>query len=71
VYSDASGREGHLGAAAAALNDSLETIDSMQVQVGDSGRSHPRVGCSPVSESDLVDDVDSVQDPNQLGGMTH
>jgi len=34
VYSDASGREGHLGAAAAALNDSLETIDSMQVQVG-------------------------------------
>jgi len=34
VYSDASGRHGHLGAAAAVLNDLLETTDSMQVQVG-------------------------------------
>ena len=31
VYSDASGREGYLGAAVAALNNSLETIDSIQV----------------------------------------
>ena len=34
VYSDASGRHGHLGAAVAVLNDSLETTDSIQVQVG-------------------------------------
>jgi ribonuclease HI len=34
VYSDASGRHGHLGAAAVVLNNSLETIDSIQVQVG-------------------------------------
>ncbi|KAI3093180.1 hypothetical protein CBS147333_10127 [Penicillium roqueforti] len=34
VYSGASGRENHLGAAAAALNDSLEIIDSIQMQVG-------------------------------------
>ncbi|KAJ5593504.1 hypothetical protein N7537_010408 [Penicillium hordei] len=38
VYSDASGQEGHLGAAAAVLSDSLETIDSIQVQVGPMGR---------------------------------
>ena len=29
VYSDALGREGHLGAVVAALNDLLETIDSI------------------------------------------
>ncbi|KAJ5513135.1 hypothetical protein N7463_002687 [Penicillium fimorum] len=34
VYSDASGRGGHLGAAAAVLDKSLETTDSIQVQVG-------------------------------------
>ncbi|OQD70005.1 hypothetical protein PENANT_c280G02962 [Penicillium antarcticum] len=34
VYSDASGREGHLGAAATVLDELLETTDSMQVQVG-------------------------------------
>lgn len=34
MYSDASGREGHLGAAATVLDESLETTDSMQVQVG-------------------------------------
>lgn len=34
VYLDASGREGHLGAAATVLNKSLEAIDSIHVQVG-------------------------------------
>jgi ribonuclease HI len=34
VYSDASGREGHLGAAATVLDESLGTTDSIQVQVG-------------------------------------
>jgi hypothetical protein len=34
VYSDASGREGHLGAAAVALDDNLEIAESQQVQVG-------------------------------------
>ena len=34
VYSDASGREGHLGAAVVALDDNLEVIESQQVQVG-------------------------------------
>lgn len=34
VYSDASGREGYLGAAVTALNGNLETIKSQQVQVG-------------------------------------
>lgn len=34
VYSDASGREGHLGAAATVLDESLEATDSIQVQVG-------------------------------------
>jgi ribonuclease HI len=34
IYSDASGREGYLGAAAVALNDSLEITESQQVQVG-------------------------------------
>jgi hypothetical protein len=34
VYSDASGRQGHLGAAAAVLDDSLETTEKLQVQVG-------------------------------------
>ncbi|OQE10083.1 hypothetical protein PENFLA_c095G04406 [Penicillium flavigenum] len=34
VYSDASGRQGHLGAAAAMLNESLETTDSIRIQVG-------------------------------------
>lgn len=34
VYSDASGRQGHLGAAATALNNSLETTESLQIQVG-------------------------------------
>ena len=34
VYSDASGRQGHLGAAATTLNDSTETSESLQIQVG-------------------------------------
>jgi ribonuclease HI len=34
VYSDASGREGHLGAAVVALDDNLQVIESQQVQVG-------------------------------------
>ena len=34
VYSDASGRQGHLGAAATTLNDSTETVESLQIQVG-------------------------------------
>jgi ribonuclease HI len=34
VYSDASGREGHLGAANVALNDNDEVTESQQVQVG-------------------------------------
>jgi ribonuclease HI len=34
VYSDASGREGHLGAAVVALDGNLETVESQQVQVG-------------------------------------
>ena len=34
VYSDASGREGHLGAAVVALDNNLEVIESQQVQVG-------------------------------------
>jgi hypothetical protein len=35
----------------------------------DSGRSRPRMRCSLVSKSGLIDDVDGVQDPNQLGGV--
>lgn len=34
-----------------------------------SGRSHPRRGCFLMSESNLVDDVDGLQDPNELGGV--
>jgi hypothetical protein len=34
VYSDASGREGHLGAAIVALDSNLETVESQQIQVG-------------------------------------
>jgi hypothetical protein len=34
VYSDASGREGHLGASVVALNDDQRVIESRQVQVG-------------------------------------
>lgn len=34
VYSDASGRQGHLGAAAAALDSSLAVTESLQIQVG-------------------------------------
>ncbi|OGE46890.1 hypothetical protein PENARI_c093G11063, partial [Penicillium arizonense] len=34
VYSDASGREGHLGAAAVALDKDLQAVESKQVQVG-------------------------------------
>ncbi|KAG2000761.1 hypothetical protein GB937_010863, partial [Aspergillus fischeri] len=34
VYSDVSGREGHLGAAVVALNSNLETVESQQIQVG-------------------------------------
>lgn len=34
VYSDASGREGHLGAAIVALDDNNEVVESQQVQVG-------------------------------------
>jgi hypothetical protein len=33
VYSDASGREGHLGAAIVALNDDDEVTESQQIQV--------------------------------------
>lgn len=38
VYSDASGRQGHLGAAVVALDDNLQIFESQQVQVGPSGR---------------------------------
>jgi hypothetical protein len=34
VYSDALGREGHLGAAIMVLNSNLETVKSQQIQVG-------------------------------------
>jgi ribonuclease HI len=34
VYSDASGREGHLGAAVVVLDDNMEIAESQQVQVG-------------------------------------
>ena len=34
VYSNTSGRKGHLGAAVAALDKNLEVIESQQVQVG-------------------------------------
>jgi hypothetical protein len=34
VFSDASGREGHLGAAVAVLDNSLQIVESQQVQVG-------------------------------------
>jgi ribonuclease HI len=34
VYSDASGREGHLGAAVVALDSNLETVESQVIQVG-------------------------------------
>ncbi|KAI2750206.1 hypothetical protein DTO006G1_9892 [Penicillium roqueforti] len=34
IYSDASGREGHLGAAVVALDNNLEAIESQQIQVG-------------------------------------
>ncbi|KAJ5183270.1 hypothetical protein N7492_000886 [Penicillium capsulatum] len=38
VYSDASTRQGHLGAAVITLDDSLEVIESQQVQVGPTDR---------------------------------
>ncbi|CEJ62503.1 hypothetical protein PMG11_11000 [Penicillium brasilianum] len=38
VYSDASAREGHLGAAVVALDDNLQVVESQQVQVGPMGR---------------------------------
>jgi ribonuclease HI len=38
VYSDASGREGHLGAAIVALNDDDEVTESQQIQVGSMDR---------------------------------
>jgi ribonuclease HI len=34
IYSDASGRQGHLGAAVVALDDNLEVIEAQQAQVG-------------------------------------
>jgi ribonuclease HI len=34
IYSDASGRQGHLGAAAAATNEIQQTTDRVQIQVG-------------------------------------
>ncbi|OQD94624.1 hypothetical protein PENVUL_c136G10079 [Penicillium vulpinum] len=34
IYSDASGREGHLGTAIVALNDQEEVVESQQVRVG-------------------------------------
>lgn len=33
VYSDASGRDGHLGAAAITLNNNMDVVESQQVQV--------------------------------------
>ena len=33
VYSDASVRQGHLGAAAITLNDGMETAEHLQIQV--------------------------------------
>lgn len=47
----------------------LDCLQGRLAVTEDSGRSHPRMRCSPVSESNLVDDVDGVQDPNQLGGV--
>jgi ribonuclease HI len=38
VYSDASGREGHLGAAVVALDNNLQVVESQQVQVGPTDR---------------------------------
>jgi hypothetical protein len=38
VYSDASGRQGHLGATATAPNDSLETTEGVQIQIGPTDR---------------------------------
>lgn len=38
VYSDALGRQGHLGAAAAVLDESLETTESIQIQFGTTDR---------------------------------
>ena len=34
VYSDASGRQGHVGAAVAAVDDNLEVIESQHIYVG-------------------------------------
>ena len=34
VYSHATGREGHLGAAVAALDNNLQVVEARQVQVG-------------------------------------
>ena len=34
VYSDASGRDGHLGAAVVAFNDDMEMVESQHIQVG-------------------------------------
>jgi hypothetical protein len=47
----------------------LDCLQGRLAVTDDSGRSHPCMGCSPVSEGDLVNDVDGVQDPNQLGSM--
>ncbi|KAI2735434.1 hypothetical protein CBS147333_9748 [Penicillium roqueforti] len=38
IYSDASGRQGHLGAAAAAIDEMQQTTDSVQIQVGSMDR---------------------------------
>lgn len=38
IYSDASGRQGHLGAAAAAIDEMQQTTDRVQIQVGSMDR---------------------------------
>lgn len=38
IYSDASGRQGHLGAAAAAIDEMQQTTDKVQIQVGSMDR---------------------------------
>jgi ribonuclease HI len=44
VYSDASGRQGHVGAAVAALDDNLEVIEPQQIHIGPMDRWSVHIG---------------------------